>query len=329
MSKYLFFSFIFLFEMSFAQTEKVKVLATTSMWADMARVIGSDFVEVETIVPIGSDPHLYEPTPSDVQKIIRADVILINGLTFENWLVKLISNVSQKDKSILLTRNVTPISSLDHKGATDPHAWMDVENGILYITEIYKALIKFDPMHEREYEFNFKSYKKQLEELHQYIISSVAKIPIEKRILITSHDAFQYYGKKYGLHLYSLLGISTDADVQSNDLIEINRIIKEKKVPAVFVESTINPKIMQGIQSENKIKIGGKLFADSLGDEHSEGSTYINMIKHNTDVIVSALSTNELFNSDSSNATNSKWIIPFLIIFYIISIISLFLINKK
>lgn len=125
------------------------------------------------------------------------------------------------------------------------------------------------------------------------------------------------------------IGISTDADVQSNDLIEINRIIKEKKVPAVFVESTINPKIMQGIQSENKIKIGGKLFADSLGDEHSEGSTYINMIKHNTDVIVSALSTDELFNSDSNNATNSKWIIPFLIVFYIVSIISLILINKN
>ena len=285
-------------------SQKINVIATASMWADMAKVIGGDMIDVSSIVPVGSDPHLYEPTPSDIGKIKSADLIL-------------------------LTKNIAPITSTEHKGATDPHAWMDVENGISYALEICKALQKIDPFHEREFQFNFDIYKKQLEELHIYIKSRFDAIPKNKKVLITSHDAFQYFGRKYGLEIFSLLGVSTDADVQTNDLIKINEIIRLRNIPAIFIESTINPKIMQGIRSENNVKIGGKLYADSIGDENSEASTYLKMMKYNTDIISNALSNSSSDDTRNNMQSKSRWIIPFLISFYICAFIALYLINRK
>ncbi|MFZ1378288.1 MAG: zinc ABC transporter substrate-binding protein [Saprospiraceae bacterium] len=310
-------------------SQKINVIATASMWADMAKVIGGDMIDVSSIVPVGSDPHLYEPTPSDIGKIKSADLIFINGLTFESWLTKLINNISEEKKIVLLTKNIAPITSTEHKGATDPHAWMDVENGISYALEICKALQKIDPFHEREFQFNFDIYKKQLEELHIYIKSRFDLIPKNKKVLITSHDAFQYFGRKYGLEIFSLLGVSTDADVQTNDLIKINEIIRLRNIPAIFIESTINPKIMQGIRSENNVKIGGKLYADSIGDENSEASTYLKMMKYNTDIISNALSNSSSDDTRNNMQSKSRWIIPFLISFYICAFIALYLINRK
>jgi ABC-type Zn uptake system ZnuABC Zn-binding protein ZnuA len=258
---------------------------------DIAHNIGGDRVRLDMIVPIGGDPHIHEPTPSDAQKVNKAQLILVNGLTFEGWMNELIENSGTTGKTITVTQGIEPLTSITYKNSADPHAWMIASNGIIYADNIRKALIELLPEHSEEFTSNFQKYKSQLEELDQYIFDRIASIPGDQRILITSHDAFQYYGRKYGLQLEAIMGISTDAEAQTSDIIRVNRVIREKKVPAVFIESTINPKMIKQIASDNNVRIGGKLFADSLGDKNSPADTYIHMLKSNTDTIVNALSS--------------------------------------
>ncbi|MEZ5058669.1 MAG: zinc ABC transporter substrate-binding protein [Saprospiraceae bacterium] len=296
-----------------AQTQKpFKVVATASMIADMAENISGGLVDVETIVPIGGDPHIYEPTPSDAALVASADLILMNGLTFEGWLKELIENSGTSAKSILVTEGIAPIQSTQYENASDPHAWMAANNGIVYIDNITKALMELDPENAKSYEFNFKMYKQQLTDMDIYIQKEISKIPEERRVLITSHDAFQYFGRRYGVRLESVLGTSTDADVQTSDIIRLNKVIKESGVPAVFIESTINPKLLNQIAKDNNVKIGGKLFSDSIGDKDSEAPTYLDMLKHNTDAIVAALTGNKDESSLEENLASDEskdWLI--------------------
>ncbi len=272
-----------------SDSQKPKVLATASIWYDMAKVLAGEFISLDLIVPVGSDPHLYEPTPSDIKKVLEAQVILVNGLNFETWLQKLIQSSGTRARQVILTEGIDAIANPQFKNATDPHAWMDAENGKTYAKNIYEALQTLLPLHRDELEFNFKLYLQQLDETHQYILKKIETIPQRQRILITSHDAFQYYGRKYGLRVESLLGISTEADVQTRDFIRINQVIRDNKIPAIFTETTINPKMMELLSKENDIVIGGALYSDSLGDEKSGADSYINMLRYNTDLISKAL----------------------------------------
>ena len=274
---------------SFAQDKKT-VVATASMMADMAKNIAGGMVNVECIVPIGGDPHLHEPTSRDAQMVNRADLILKNGLTFEGWLNELIENSGTKAKTVRVTEGIQPIQSAEYENSADPHAWMDASLGLTYIKNIKDALSELDPNNADIYSFNYGVYKKQLEDLDQYIKAEIQKIPAKKRVLITSHDAFQYYGRAYGIQLEAILGTSTDAEAQTSDIIRLNKVIKSNKVPALFIESTINPKLLKQLAKDNDIEIGGQLYADSIGDEESPAPTYLDMLKHNTDVIVAALS---------------------------------------
>ncbi|RMF32247.1 MAG: LPXTG cell wall anchor domain-containing protein, partial [Bacteroidetes bacterium] len=176
------------------------------------------------------------------------------------------------------------------KNATDPHAWMDARNGLIYIENIKNALIELDPDNREVYEFNYGVYRQQLEDLDRYIEEQIQRIPPKQRILITSHDAFHYYGKRYGLRLESILGISTDAEAQTSDIVRLNRVIRENQVPAVFIESTVNPKLLEQIAHDNNVAIGGKLYSDSIGGPDSPAPSYYDMLKYNTDTIVEALS---------------------------------------
>jgi ABC-type Zn uptake system ZnuABC Zn-binding protein ZnuA len=304
-AKVLFFALIFLSN-SQAQ-DKLKVVATASMIADMAKQIAGDKVSIECIVPIGGDPHLHSPTPRDVKMVAAADLILKNGLTFEGWLSELIDNSGTKGTSVLVTEGVNAIESPTYKNSSDPHAWMDITNGYIYIKNIRNALIKLDPNNKAFYENKHDLYLKNLEETHAYIHQLVQTIPKERRILITSHDAFQYYGRQYGIQLEAVMGISTDVDVQTSDMIRLNKVIKSSGVPAIFMESTINPKLLKQLAADNGIAIGGELYADSIGDEDSPAPSYIDMLRHNTEVIAKALTqekkkqgTHEEGSKDSS-----------------------------
>lgn len=270
--------------------QKPLVVATASIFADMAEVIGGNMIEVRSIVPIGGDPHLYEPTPADARLVASAQLILKNELTFEGWLSELINNSGTKARVVTITEGITPIASEKYKNSTDPHAWMSAANGLIYIDNILKALSKLDPANAESYAFNHGIYKQQLEALDRRIAERIKNIPEPQRILITSHDAFRYYGQRYGIRVEAVLGTSTDSEAQTSDLVRLNKIIKAQKVPAVFIETTVNPKLLQQLATDNHISIGGKLFSDSIGDKNSPAPTYIDMLTHNTETIVKALS---------------------------------------
>jgi ABC-type Zn uptake system ZnuABC Zn-binding protein ZnuA len=280
----------------------------------MVKNIGGDKIESYTIVPIGGDPHLYEPKPSDAQLVKSANVILVNGLTFEGWINKLIDNSGSKANVYTITEGVDVLKSEKYKNAADPHAWMDAGNGLIYIKNIRDALVETDPKNADYYTANYEKYKNEIATLDNYITEEIKKIPEKKRMLVTSHDAFAYYGKRYNIRLNALKGISTEAETQTSDMVRVSKAIKDSGVPAIFVESTINPQVIQQIAKDNNVKIGGELFADSIGDKDSEGPTYVKMLKHNTDVIVKALSQNTMTSTkiDTDDTANS-WLIYLIV----------------
>jgi len=269
--------------------DKPKVLSTASMMNDMAKNIGGEHFSYQVIVPIGSDPHLYEPTPRDARACHSASIILMNGLTFEGWLAKLIANSGTNAQIHTITEGVVAIESERYTNATDPHAWMSAANGLIYSQNIRDAFIAFMPEKEQEFRANYTRYKAEIESLDQFISRKISSIPEEKRILITSHDAFQYYGRRYRIRLEAILGTSTDADVQTSDVQRLNEVIRGTAVPAVFIESTISPRLLGQIAKDNGIVIGGKLYADSLSEEDGPAGTYLKMLRYNTDVIYEGL----------------------------------------
>jgi zinc/manganese transport system substrate-binding protein len=293
---------------------KIKVVSSASIFQDMVMNIGGDKIEAFSIVPIGGDPHLYEPKPSDAQLVKSANIILVNGLTFEGWINKLIENSGTTAKVYTITEGVNVIKSERYKNAADPHAWMDASNGLKYIENIKTALIVTDAINADFYTANYEKYKAEITALDNYIATEIKKIPEAKRMLVTSHDAFAYYGKRYNIRLNALKGISTEAETQTSDMVRVAKAIQESEVPAIFIESTINPQVIQQIARDNNVKIGGELFADSIGDEDSEGPTYIKMLRHNTDVIVKALGQNIMTATkiDSDNSENN-WLIYLIV----------------
>lgn len=290
-----------------AQEEKKLVVSTASIFADMAEVIAGGQLDIRTIVPIGGDPHIYEPTPGDAQLVNRADLILRNGLTFEGWLNELIENSGTKAEIVTITQGIQPIESIQYKNSTDPHAWMDAANGLIYIENIKNALVTLDPGHADIYEFNYGIYRQQLEDVDQLIQDEIRKIPEPRRILITSHDAFRYYGRRYGIDVQAILGTSTDADAQTSDIVRLNKIIQDSGIPSVFIETTVNPKLLQQIATDNNIEIGGKLYSDSIGDKESPAPTYLDMLKYNTATIVGALSKEPQMQTDSPETEKNNY----------------------
>ena len=289
------------------KAEKPVVVATASIFADMALQIGDTLIEVETIVPIGGDPHTYEPRPSDLNLLNKASVILKNGLSFEKWMNKLIENSGTEASVVLITEGVESIQSDTYDNSPDPHAWMDAENGLIYAKNIYVTLLELLPEHKDQLEQSYLEYKDQIEKTEVYIKEQISSIPENQRILITSHDAFKYYGRKYGLQLESILGTSTDAEAQTKDVERIIQIIRASKVPAVFIETTVNPKMLKQIATDNGITVGGSLFSDSIGDKDSEAPTYLDMLRYNTQTIATALtkSIDDTVNIDPENSGSS------------------------
>lgn len=281
---------LFFFALPGAQAqEKPLVLATASMLYDMAKNVGGDLFRYDMIVPIGGDPHIYEPTPRDAQICNEADVILMNGLTFEGWLSKLVQNSGTDADVVIVTKGIAAIRSQQYANATDPHAWMDASNGLIYAQNIRDALIARVPDAAEMIRANYQVYKDQIQLADSYISQKIKTIPEDRRILITSHDAFQYFGRRYGLRLEAMMGVSTDADVQTSDIRRLNQVIAESNVPAVFIESTINPKMLEQVAEDNHVAIGGKLYADSLSDKDGPASTYLGMLRYNADTIYEGL----------------------------------------
>ena len=291
---------------------KPLVVSTASIFADMAEVIGGDVIDVRSIVPLGGDPHTYEPTPAAAKLVTDADLILRNGLTFEGWLNELIQYSGTEAPVTLITKGIDALGSVSYAGSSDPHAWMNARNGLVYAENIYRALALTFPEYADQFAFNYGIYRQDIEALDAWIRDTLAVIPARQRILITSHDAFQYYGQAYGLRLEAILGTSTDADAQTNDVARVVELIEAGGVPAVFIESTVNPKLIRQIAEDTDARIGGSLFSDSLGDEDSPAATYLDMLRYNTRTIVAGLTGGPLGADDGFDEEEGS--IPLLVV---------------
>lgn len=275
---------------------KLKILATTGMIADVTQNIVGDAAEVTALMGPGVDPHLYKATQSDLAKMNDADIILYNGLHLEGKMVEVLEKLSRK-KPVIAVANGVSISFLRKAPdgeAYDPHIWFDVyawRDVTRYIADTLQAL---DTANANLYENNFKGYNVQLNELDMWVQQEIQSIPADQRILITAHDAFEYFGQAYGIEVRGLQGISTISDFGLQDVTALVNLIVERNIKAVFVESSVSDRaisaVVEGAQKRgHEVKIGGTLYSDAMGAAGTPEGTYIGMVKHNVTTITEAL----------------------------------------
>lgn len=278
--------------------DKLKVTVTTSFLEDMVNVLAKDYVETTLIIPAGEDPHTYEAKPEDNGKLKNAELVLYHGLHFEGKMVELLKAVN----GVEVTKNFDSkqLLTMEEDGTkiTDPHFWFDVDLYKLATIEAAKALQEKITDHKDDIQKNLDAYLKQLDELKEYNKSELGSIPKESRILITPHDAFSYFSRQYDIEVKAPQGVSTDAELSTNEMAETAKFIVDHKVKAIFAESTTDPARMEKLKESCKAKgfevkvvkgEGQELFSDSLAPKGQQGDSYIEMVKHNVKLIVSNL----------------------------------------
>lgn len=275
---------------------KVEAVATTGMIGDAVSNVGGDLVEVQTLMGPGVDPHLYQASAGDVGRINEADIVFYNGLHLEAAMAEVLEE----------TETVTTVAVADviddelllrppeFEGQFDPHVWFDVELWKVAVGEVRDALAEFDPDNAETYRSNAEAYLDELTELDEYVAQRVQEIPADLRVLVTAHDAFNYFGKAYGVDVRGLIGISTASEAGTRDIRDLAEFIAERQIPAIFVESSVPARAIEAVQAAVRangaeVGIGGELFSDAMGDEGTEEGTYIGMVRHNVDVIADAL----------------------------------------
>jgi ABC-type Zn uptake system ZnuABC Zn-binding protein ZnuA len=269
--------------------DKIIAVSSITIINDIVKNIGKDKVDAKSICGVGIDPHTYHAKPSDPKLISEADIVFINGFTLEHWIEEMVRNAGGEKTVITVTEGLTPMTDEKGFGDPDPHAWFNVENVKTYAENIAKGLIGIDKQNEEFYQKNLEEYKSKLDSLNSWVKQQTQTLPAEKRVLITSHDAFRYFGTAYGFEVNGLQGISTEAKVQTEDVKNLIDLIKERKLKSVFIETSVNPKLLEEISKETGAKVGGTLFSDSVGDEGTPGGTYIGAVTHNVNTIVNAL----------------------------------------
>lgn len=280
--------------------KKPVVVASTTQIADFARQVGGDQVTVKSILAPGADPHTYNVTPDDVQMVLGSDLCIENGLHLEgkSWMRTLARDAK---KPLITATDAIQILNVDEGGETipDPHAWFSPRNVAVYVNNIIKGLVELDPENKALYLARAKLFLQQLRVLDAWIREQINQIPPQKRILVTTHDAFNYFCREYKLNennnflSIAPVGWSTGAEVGAGITPERRRkvvqSIRDSGAPAIFVETSINPKQIREIAKETGVRIGGELYSDSMGPEGSAGETYIGMMRENTLLIVNAL----------------------------------------
>ncbi len=269
--------------------EPVKVVSFSTILTEIASNVGGDAVKVVGLVKPGMDPHEYEPTPGDLKLMGGAQLILASGKNIEHYLPKLQSSVDASAMIVKVGDRFPSLTMTEENAGRieDPHWWHSVANVEKATKVIRDALIQIDPAAKPAFEKNAAAYLAKLAALDAWVKQKVAELPRDKRELVTSHDAFQYFAKQYGFRIYAIEGVSTEQEASAKQVDELIATIKKEGVKAIFLEDTLNPKVSTEITRETGAKIGGTLYADGLGD--GEGSTYEGMMKHNVSTIVGAL----------------------------------------
>jgi len=277
-----------------AQTAKVPVVATFTILADFVRQVGGERVEVVSLVAPNGDVHAYDPSPADSRKVAGAALIVENGLHLEGWIGRLAKASGVKAPVVVASKGAAQRKDAANRefaahGGTDPHAWQNVANAKIYVANIRDGLIAADPTGKAAYEANAKAYLDKLDALDAEARAAIARIPAERRRIVTTHDAFGYFGQAYGLTLAAPAGVSTEGGISARDVAKIVAQIRKDRFPAVFLENVSDSRLMDQIARETGAKIGGTLYSDSLSAPEGPAGTYIDMVRHNISELTKAL----------------------------------------
>ena len=275
--------------------DRLKVIASFSILGDLVKNVGGDRVEVATLVGPNGNAHVYAPSPGDAKKVADAKLVFVNGLGFEGWLERLVKASGTKAPIVIATKGIKPLERTgdhdhDHDhGRADPHAWQSVANAKIYVANIRDALIAADPAGKDAYFANAAAYLAKLDALEREVREVIAKIPADRRRVITSHNAFGYFQNAYGVNFIAPQGVSTEAKASAKDVAAIIAQIKKQKAAAVFLENVTDPRLVEQIARETGAKVGGTLYSDALTDDKGDATTYIDLIRHNLRQLASAL----------------------------------------
>lgn len=276
---------------------KLQVVATFSILGDFARNVGGDRVDVTTLVGTNGDVHVYTPTTADAEAIRNARLVIVNGLGLEGWLPRLVKSSGGNATSVVATRGIVPrkvaageiLSRNRGEGSVDPHAWQSVANAEIYVANIRDAMVAADPANAATYRANALAYLAKLERLDRDVREALAPIPVERRKVISTHDAFGYFAAAYDITFVAPEGVSTETEPSARDIATIIAQIKKEKIPVVFLENISDPRLMRQIASETGAAIGGTLYSDSLTPKDGEAPSYVEMVRHNIRTIATAL----------------------------------------
>jgi zinc/manganese transport system substrate-binding protein len=266
--------------------ERLNVVASFSILADFVRNVGGDRINLTTLVGADSDVHVYTPAPSDAKRIADAKLVIVNGLGLEGWLPRLVQSSGGKAQVVTASAGIVPLKL---GPAADPHAWQSVPNAKIYATDIANALAAADPDDAEFFQAQAKAYLEKLETLDREVREAVAKIPPERRKVISTHDAFGYFSAEYGVRFIAPLGVSTETEPSARDIAGIIAQIRAQKIPAVFLENISDDRLIRRIAAETGSKVGGTLISDGLTGENGLAPTYIDMVRHNIKALTSAL----------------------------------------
>ncbi len=301
-----------------AAAEPIRVVASFSILADMTREIGGDAVDVQPLVGPDGDAHVFQPSPADTRKLADADLVVMNGLGFEGWMPRLVEASGYAGKTVVASTGVVELKSEEHDehehghahdhdhdhdhghedaasheghdhGPIDPHAWQDLSNGVVYARNIADGLAEADPANAEGYRQRAAAYVAEMQALDAEVKAELATIPQDRRKVVTSHDAFGYFARAYGVEFIAPEGVSTESEASAADVAAIISQIRAEGITGVFVESITNSRLIEQIARETDAHVGGTLYSDALSDASGPAPTYLDMFRNNTRKILDAL----------------------------------------
>ncbi len=274
-----------------ASAKTIDVVASFTVLADVVKNVGGDYVNVKSLVPPNGDPHEFEPSPDDAKAVKAAAVNFVSGEGLETWFERLVKASGATLKPVVVSTGIkTHIFEEDGKKVTDPHVWNSVPNVLIWVANIEKELAKADPEDAAAFKANAERYSKELQELNVSVHAKIGAVPRDKRNVLTSHDAFGYYGKEYGVSFLSPLGVSTETEASAADVAKLIDQIKKEHVKVYFFENSNDPRLIKQIADATGAQPGGELYPEALSAADGPASTYAKLIQYNTDQIVIAIS---------------------------------------
>jgi zinc/manganese transport system substrate-binding protein len=278
---------LFCATLSTAAAEKLKVVATFSILGDIAGRIGGNAVEMQTLVGPDGDAHVYQVTTADARAIAKADVVIVNGLAFDDWALRLVKASGTRASVVVASIGVAPIAG-GHEHS-DPHAWQDVRNVVTYAVAIERALAIADPSHAGLYRANATAFRNELQSLDAEIRSKFAAIPAAQHRAVTTHGSFAYFAAAYGVTFTSPLGTSTEEQGSAKSLGALITAIRRNGIKALFLENAADPRLMRQVARETGVELGGTLYADALSTKDGPAPTYVGLMRHNLRLLTEAM----------------------------------------